>query len=59
MRRVLFILTRPPTGLAAEWARETGEMPGFRMETVDLTEGDPDYHALLDRLDRADSVQVW
>jgi len=59
MRRVLHIRTRQESDLAYSLAALEGALPETVVETVDLTVADPDYDALLERIYRADSIQVW
>jgi hypothetical protein len=59
MTRELHILTQPAdelvqTLLAAQKAR-----PEHQVEIVDLTQPDPDYAGLVERVFAADSVASW
>jgi hypothetical protein len=59
MPTVLHILTQsqdalPQSFLAAQQASDL-----VRVEVVDLTQPDPDYDNLLERIFAADSVAVW
>jgi hypothetical protein len=59
MATQLHILTRPDDSLAAELVARQREAPGAEVVLVDLTQRDPDYHALLEKIFAADSVAVW
>ena len=59
MRSVLFILTRNDDPLAQDLAARQRRAPDANVEIFDLTQPEPDYQALLDKVFAADSVQVW
>jgi|APGre2960657468_1045069.scaffolds.fasta_scaffold09786_7 hypothetical protein len=59
MRSVLFILTRHADPLAHDLAERQRRAPDATVEIFDLTQPEPDYQALLDKVFAADSVQVW
>lgn len=59
MRQILVLQTKgfePLNDLVIELERQ---LPDARVEVVDLTVGNPDYAALVDRIFASDSVQVW
>lgn len=58
MREVLVILTKNDP-LVSELAEMQREMPEQHVEIVDFTRAEPDYDAALEKIFRADSVQVW
>lgn len=59
MTSVLHILTRP----ADDWVRATikaqSQLPDLKVEVIDLTQGTPDYAALVERVFASDSVASW
>ena len=59
MRRILHILTRPDDALAREIAARQRRGADNNVETVDLTEAEPDYKALLKKIFECDSIQTW
>jgi hypothetical protein len=59
MPLVLHILTRKDDALATEVVAQQREQRGLDVETFDLTQPQPDYDRLLERIFEADSVQVW
>ncbi len=59
MRVILHILTRPPDVLVTELIRRQEQQADSRAEVADLTQPQPDYAALLERVFAADSVEVW
>lgn len=59
MRSVLFILTRKDDPLGQELLARQRQVPDANVEIFDLTQPEPDYQALLDKVFAADSVQVW
>jgi hypothetical protein len=59
MRRVLHILTRPDDALARELSARQKCDAGNKVETVDLTQPEPDYKALLGKIFEADSIETW
>ena len=59
MPMLLHILTEPTDALAAKIiAKQSGKQEN-KIEVVDLTQGEPDYKKLLEKIFAADSVQVW
>jgi hypothetical protein len=60
MRLLLHILTRPDDALAREIITRQ-QKNGGENKTVeaDLTQPQPDYAALLEKIFAADSVQIW
>lgn len=59
MRSVLFILTRNDDPLAQDLVARQRQVPDANVEIFDLTQPEPDYQVLLDKVFAADSVQVW
>jgi len=59
MQAVLHILTRPADTLAGEIITRQTSQPEVKVEVVDLTQPEPDYAALLEKIFAADSVAVW
>lgn len=59
MRKLLIIQTHPEDPLAQRLREAQQAVPGQEVERVDLTTQDaPDYTALLEKIFKADSVQV-
>lgn len=56
MPKILNVITRPD-----DFAREVirGEEREGDVEVFDLTAGNPDYEALLEKIFEADAVHVW
>lgn len=59
MRRLLHIVTKSDEPLATEIIQCHRQQPDWEVTVVDLTQREPDYEALLERIFAADSVQVW
>ena len=59
MRTLLHLLTRPADPLVTDLIARQKAIPGVEVETVDLTQPDPDYEALVGKIFTADSVAVW
>ena len=59
MPRILHILNQPADELAAEVIRRQRAQARLEMEVFDLTQGQPDYAELLERIFAADSVLTW
>ena len=59
MPRILHILTKSEDALPRQIISRQTEQPGAKVEMVDLTQPDPDYTALLEKIFGADSVEVW
>ena len=59
MRKTLHILTQGDEPLALAIIAAQQDRPDCEVETVDLTSGNPDYGALLEKIFAADSVAVW
>jgi hypothetical protein len=59
MRHILHILTRPDDALAREVMARQQNAAGNIVEPVDLTQTEPDYKALLEKIFQADSVESW
>ncbi len=58
MPAILHILTRAEDSLARR-VISLQSQPGVNVVTVDLTRPDPDYADLLEKIFKADSVEVW
>ncbi len=58
MKTILHILTKPEDALARDLIARQAALPDTRVETADLTRGEPDYGALVEKIFAADSVQV-
>lgn len=56
---LLHILTNESETLAREIISHQRELTDCRVEVVDLTQPEPDYEALLEKIFAADSIQVW
>ena len=59
MAKILHVLTRENDDLAREIVSRQRQEPTQQVETVDLTQEQRDYPALLKRIFEADSVAVW
>ena len=59
MPALLHILTKPDDTLAAQTIAQQKSDSQNQLEVVDLSKGEPDYKALLEKIFAADSVQVW
>jgi hypothetical protein len=59
MRAVLHILTKPEPPLARELIRQQSQMAHLTVEVFDLTQPEPNYPALVEKIFAADSLQVW
>ena len=59
MKRLLHILTMPDDNLAETVINSHRQLQDREVMVVDLTDGAPDYDALLEEIFAADSVQVW
>ena len=59
MRTLLHLITQPEDVLARETSARQQLLPDTRVDVVDLTQPNPDYDALVDKIFTANSVQVW
>jgi hypothetical protein len=59
MKTILHILTKPDDALAKDLAARQTAQPDTRVEVADLTQGVPDYGAVVEKIFEANSVQVW
>ena len=59
MQNVIHLLTRPPDETVERLIATQRELPGTEVEVIDLTQADPDYQRLLERIFAADSVASW
>ena len=59
MPTFLHILTEADDALAADIIAKQKANPENKIEVVDLTEGEPDYKKLLEKIFAANSIQVW
>jgi len=58
MRTILHILTRPEDELTDELIGKQRTLNETKVEVVKLTNGEPDYDALVENIFAADSVEV-
>lgn len=58
MRTILHILTRPEDELTRALIAQQRALPETKIEVVALTNGTPDYDALMEKIFAADSVEV-
>ena len=58
MRTILHILTRPEDELTREMIARQRTLADTKVEVVELTDGEPDYSALVEAIFTADSVEV-
>lgn len=59
MPMVLHVLTQPADELVQRMMDAQSSQPGCALEVFDLTQPQPDYGLLVDRIFEADSVAVW
>ncbi len=59
MLEILHILTKKDERTATDIIRAQAQMPDSHVEVVDLNGGEPNYDELLQKIFRAESVQVW
>lgn len=59
MTAILHILTKPDDTLAQSVIAAQTMLSDAVVETVDLTQPTPDYDALVEKIFRANSVEVW
>jgi hypothetical protein len=59
MKMILHILTRPEDALAQMIIQRQQKAGGTMVDVVDLTQPNPDYDALLEKIFVADSLEVW
>ncbi len=59
MRILLHVLTRADAELAQKIIAAQKLKIENQVEVVDLTQAEPDYRELLEKIFKADSVQVW
>ena len=59
MAKQLHILTQPPDEVARTIIETQRAQPGHDVEVVDLTQPEPDYAALVEKVFAADSVATW
>ena len=58
MKKFLHVLTKENDALASEVLSQQ-QSPEWKLEIVDLTQGQPDYANLVEKIFEADSVAVW
>jgi hypothetical protein len=58
MRTILHILTRPADELTRELIAKQRELPETKVDVVELTQANPDYGALVQKIFSADSIEV-
>ncbi len=58
MKKILHVLTKENDALASEVLSQQ-QSPEWKLEIVDLTQGQPDYANLVEKIFEADSVAVW
>ncbi len=56
---LLHILTKSDDSVAQAVIAVQSQSVENQIEVVDLTQAEPDYEALVERIFRADSVEVW
>lgn len=59
MPALLHILTKPDDTLAAQIIASHQAKTENKVEVVDLTKTDADYKALVEKIFKSDSIQVW
>jgi hypothetical protein len=59
MRQLLLLLTQKDDPLVAKMLECQAGQSGCAVHSVDLTQPEVDYEALLEKIFAADSVQVW
>ena len=59
MPALLHILTKPDDALAARIIASHKTKVENKVEVVDLTQSDADYKALVEKIFKSDSIQVW
>jgi hypothetical protein len=59
VKTILHIITSKEDALPAEIIRLQGGLPECPVESVNLTEANPDYAQLVRRIFATDSVAVW
>lgn len=59
MAKQLHILTQPADEVARTIIEIQQARPGHKVEVVDLTQPEPDYAALVEKVFAADSVATW
>jgi hypothetical protein len=58
MRAILYILTRPADELTQDLIAQQQQLADTAVKVVDLSEGTPDYDALVEEIFVADSIHV-
>jgi hypothetical protein len=59
MPQQLHILVAPPDAFTETLLAAERQQPGVTLEIVDLTQPEPDYAALVEKVFAADSVATW
>ena len=59
MITVLHLLTRPSEDWVQALIQAQKTLPEHHVEVADLTQPNPDYHALVGRVFDADSIATW
>ena len=59
MRTVLHIISRQEETFARQLIARQKEQHELKVEVVDLTQPEPDYTAVLEKIFAADSIAVW
>lgn len=58
MKKILHLLTKENDAVASEVLSQQ-QSPEWKLEIVDLTRGQPDYAAVVEKIFESDSVAVW
>ncbi|MBI5385899.1 MAG: hypothetical protein HZA90_14570 [Verrucomicrobia bacterium] len=58
MRQILHVLTKPSDGVTTDLIRRQSQQPETNVTVVDLTQPEPDYDRLVERVFAADSIMV-
>ena len=59
MRQLLHIVTKPNDNLARKMLENEQSLPDTKVDVVDLTQRNPDYNQLVEKIFSADSIHVW
>lgn len=59
MRRILHIVTKSGDDLSRAVIKQQMRVDTHAVESIDLTQANPDYESLVRKIFEADSIEVW
>jgi hypothetical protein len=59
MKRILHILTHPAKPSVEQLIVDQRQLPDQEVVVISLSQENPDYHLLLEKVFQSDSIQCW